>query len=150
LYKSLDKTKYKSLDIAKEAARNRVNRRDTNQLESERLMRADAPPIGPLSPVETGCERYTAEKRYGNCGEMAFVAIYVATTIGISSDDMILVTARNKNIKKKVGWFSSAHMEFAHSWAQLGRTPDPTYVVDPWAGVVCKSEDYATTLKKKL
>jgi hypothetical protein len=91
-------------------------------------------------------------QRAGNCGEMACVAIYLASQRGVAPNDMWLVTATNR-ATKGAGWFFQSHhgltMAFGHSWAEFG-PPGNGFVVDPWANFWCPRAQYQATLTGKL
>ncbi len=106
------------------------------------------------TPLEAGATLYGAMRgqRAGNCGQMACVAIYIASMKGVAPNDMWLITAGNRKTKGS-GWGLEPHyglpMTFAHSWAEFG-PPGHGFIVDPWADYWCARGAHAITFRAKL
>jgi hypothetical protein len=102
--------------------------------------------INDVSPYDVGRLMAAQQNQAGNCGIMACVAIFYASSVGISINEMWSVQAYNHTTTGKWGT-----MNFGHAWAQLGTAGLPDcFIVDPWAGVVCKELEYVSALKSQL
>ena len=137
-----------------QAASERVERRG-NDRDASSALRLAAERRGlrfnGRTPIGIGTVRYRQGLRYGNCGIMAAVAMFLANQEqNVAPSDMWLVSVSNPNTTK--GWFKKSNLRFGHDYAELGTAGDPggPFVVDPWAGVCCSLNDYPTVLKSKL
>jgi hypothetical protein len=87
---------------------------------------------------------------FGNCGEMACVALHYASKIpNVLRTELFSITVTNPKFKHHS---RGVDMTFGHSWALLGSDPSRinNYVVDAWAGICCKEQDYNARLRAKL
>lgn len=103
-------------------------------------------------PVQWGQKLYNAQRRIGNCGEMAAVAIYIAVNqVHIDPKEAWMWTLWNN---RKAPFFSSKKdASFGHTFALLGAENDKMdqkWVVDPWSNVCCTLAEYKKTLTDKL
>lgn len=118
----------KERGISLEDAELNIEWHNSNQLKADELISQERQTSKQGSPIGLGHDRYNAGMAYGNCGEMACVAMYIGFALGVPPDAMVLVTAYNK--KNTKGLFGSTHMTFGHSWAQFG-PDDDGWVIDP-------------------
>ena len=138
--------------IGWEKAMSRVDRRALRLPMAEGLINQDN--FSGQTPLEVGAMLYGAIRgqRAGNCGQMACVAIYIASMKGVALSDMWLVTVVNPNTRGS-GWRIEPHyglpMSFGHSWAEFGPAGNG-FIVDPWADFCCSRAQYAITLRAKL
>ena len=105
-------------------ANSRVDRRALGFPMAEGLINQDN--FSGQTPLEVGATLYGAIRgqRAGNCGQMACVAIYIASMKGVAPNDMWLVTVSNPNTKPSVRSYFESHyglpMSFSHQWAEFG------------------------------
>jgi len=101
------------------------------------------------TPFEFGMTLYVQNDTRGNCGEMAALAVYCAVAgVHVPADEVSMMTSTNT---VDGGFFGGGVRSFGHSFAVLGRGPNAArWVVDPWAGVWCSLDNYATELTAQL
>jgi hypothetical protein len=134
-------------------ANSRVDRRALRFPMAEGLINQDN--FSGQTPLEVGATLYGAIRgqRAGNCGQMACVAIYIASMKGVAPNDMWLVTASNPNIKPSAWSYFESHyglpMSFSHQWAEFG-PPRQGFIVDPWGDYWCARSAHTITFKAKL
>jgi hypothetical protein len=97
--------------------------------------------------LTVGSERHGAGWNYGNCGEMAMVAMYIAIGLQhVMPAEAVIKTATNGN-KTAFGGYT---LTFGHSWLVLGQPGGQQYCVDAWAGVFCDADDYRNDMLHKM
>jgi hypothetical protein len=102
------------------------------------------------SPYQAGSEFYNSKNTFGNCGEMAAVAVYIAVAIVHADPDEVEHWTLSNTQYGLLGWLGPAR-KFGHSFAVLGKGKDTErWVVDPWADLCCMLDKFADMLKFKL
>ena len=107
-------------------ANSRVDRRALGFPMAEGLINQDN--FSGQTPLEVGATLYGAIRgqRAGNCGQMACVAIYIASMKGVAPNDMWLVTVSNPNTKPSgTGATSRATTDCPCPSPTNGRNLDP-------------------------
>lgn len=100
------------------------------------------------TPYEIGETLWLNGTTLGNCGEMAAVAVYLAIVgAQVPRGEVAHWTLRNR----VEGGIFGKDRSFGHSFAVLGDgTPANSWVVDPWADLVCRLSKFSDELAAKL
>jgi hypothetical protein len=104
---------------------------------------------GQLAEV-AGASLYNSGNTAGNCGEMALVAMFVAVNYHhVQRAEVVHVTAKNTN-HKAYSFKGEITLDFGHSWIEIGPTLGVTWVVDPWADLWCRKDQFPQMMAVQL